>query len=457
MKTTEDYILELTTIFFIRKRMILSITVIISVAAILIAFFMPPIYAAVSHILVKGKRIEKSPESLDTSPLKAFELTKEDLNSEIEILTSHDVIRNTIGDLQTGKLLFHTEELSGKELLSLVKEIQGNLTSEIVPNSNVIKVTLLNKDPRHALLVLDHLLKQYMKYRALIYHPSQAAPFFKYQVEEYKNRLVQLEKQLNDLATHSDTADPLKEIENNLLIKQDLSQQLNVARSQLIEKKQYVSNLKQAIESNPIQFFSFIDNLSINAFADKLQGLVIEKGELLRKFHPESKKILRVEEQIDNTYSVLKSEVQSFLDDQENQERILREKIASLDLRTDDIDARNIELHAHSVSYNRIKMDLDLMQSSYNTLMKRWEEARIVNTSDENTLSLISITSQPYSSGTPVFPNKRTLIPIGVLVGLITGISLGFLSEYFDHTIKRPEDIDRFIGLPTLFSIPLKR
>ncbi len=457
MQTTEDYILELTTIFFIRKKMILNITVLISFAAILIAFFMPPIYAAVSHILVKGKRIEKSPESLDTSPLKAFELTKEDLNSEIEILTSHDVIRNTISHLQAEKLLFHTEELSGKELLGLVKEIQGNLTSEIVPNSNVIKVTLLNKAPQQALLILDHLLKQYMKYRALIYHPSQTAPFFKYQVEEYKNRLILLEKQLNALAIDSDTADPLKEIENNLLIKQELSRQLNVARSQLIERKQYVSNLKHAIESNPIQFFSFIDNLSINAFADKLQGLVIEKGELLRKFHPESQKILRVEEQIDSTYAVLKSEVHSFLDDQENQERILREKIASLDLRTNDIDTRNIELHALSVSYNRIKIDLDLMQTSYNTLMKRWEEARIVNTSDENTLSLISITSQPYSSGTPVFPNKRTLIPLGVLVGLITGVSLGFLSEYFNHTIKRPEDIDRFIGLPTLFSIPLKR
>lgn len=457
MQTTEDYILELTTIFFIRKKMILTITVLISFAAILIAFFMPPIYAAVSHILVKGKRIEKSPESLDASPVKAFELTKEDLNSEIEILTSHDVIRNTISHLQAKELLFHTEELSGKDLLRLVKEIQGNLTSEIVPNSNVIKVTLLNKAPKQALLVLDHLLKQYMKYRALIYHPSQTAPFFKYQVEEYKNRLAQLEKQLNGLAIDSETADPLKEIENNLLIKQELSRQLNVARSQLIEKKQYVSNLKHAIKSNPIQFFSFIDNLSINAFADKLQGLVIEKGEILRKFHPESQKVHRVEEQIDNAYAVLKSEVQSFLDDQENQERILREKIASLDLRTDDIDTRNIELHALAVSYNRIKQDLDLMQTSYNTLMKRWEEARIVNTSDENTLSLISITSQPYSSGTPVFPNKRTLIPLGVLVGLITGISLGFLSEYFDHTIKRPEDIDRFIGLPTLFSIPRKR
>lgn len=437
--------------------MILIIAVLISSAGILIAFFMPPIYSAVSHILVKGKRIEKSPESLDTTPLKAFELTKEDLNSEIEILTSHDVIRHTISHLQASKLLFHTQELTSEALLDLVKDIQGNLTSEIVPNSNVIKVTLLNKDSRQAVIILDHLLKQYMKYRALIYHPSQTAPFFKYQVEAYKDKLVRLEKQLNGLAMDSHTADPLKEIENNLIIKQELSRQVNVVRSQLIEKQQYVSNLKQAIESNPIQFFSFIDNLSINGFADKLQKLVIERGDLLRKFHPESQKVLRVDEQIDNAYSILKSEVQSFLDDQENQERILKEKIASLDLRTKNIDTRNIELHALLVSYNRTKMDLDLMQSSYTTLMKRWEEARIVNTSDENTLSLISITSQPYSSGIPVFPNKRTLIPIGVLVGLITGIALGFLSEYFDHTIKRPEDINRFIGLPTFFSIPLKR
>jgi capsular polysaccharide biosynthesis protein len=54
----------------------------------------------------------------------------------------------------------------------------------------------------------------------------------------------------------------------------------------------------------------------------------------------------------------------------------------------------------------------------------------------------------------PVFPNKKTFIPIGFIVGILLGFTIGFLREFFDHTFKRPEDVDNYLGLPTILSIP---
>ena len=265
-----------------------------------------------------------------------------------------------------------------------------------------------------------------------------------------------MEQQLDKLVAQYETADPLKEVENNLLIKQDLTQQLNMTESMMIEKQRQVKNLTTVINHDGVQFFAFIDNLSITSFSDKLQSLVIEKGDLLRKFHPESIKVFRVEEQIQNTYAFLKAEVSTYLSEQENQERILEEKVTSLKSRLKKINSRNITLHGLSISYDRIKKDLGLMQNSYTTLMTRWEETKIQSASDTNTLSLVSVSSKPYFSGSPIFPNKKTLIPVGILVGIITGLSLGFLLEYFDQRIKRPEDVRQFLGKPTLFSVPHK-
>jgi len=40
------------------------------------------------------------------------------------------------------------------------------------------------------------------------------------------------------------------------------------------------------------------------------------------------------------------------------------------------------------------------------------------------------------------------------VVGLILGIVLAFVMEYFDNSIRTPEDVERHLGLPVLTVIP---
>ncbi|MFS0596025.1 Wzz/FepE/Etk N-terminal domain-containing protein [Peribacillus frigoritolerans] len=53
----------------------------------------------------------------------------------------------------------------------------------------------------------------------------------------------------------------------------------------------------------------------------------------------------------------------------------------------------------------------------------------------------------------PVKPNPLLNIAIAVVVGLMAGIGLAFLLEYFDNTIKDEDDIERLLDLPLLGSI----
>ena len=45
-------------------------------------------------------------------------------------------------------------------------------------------------------------------------------------------------------------------------------------------------------------------------------------------------------------------------------------------------------------------------------------------------------------------------IGLGAIIGLILGLGLSFLFEYFDKTIKTPEDVEGYLGLPVLGTIP---
>ena len=56
---------------------------------------------------------------------------------------------------------------------------------------------------------------------------------------------------------------------------------------------------------------------------------------------------------------------------------------------------------------------------------------------------------------TPIRPDKRVDIAVGLLVGLILGVTLAFIRERLDRTVKTAEDIENQIAVPTLAMIPL--
>jgi capsular polysaccharide biosynthesis protein len=54
----------------------------------------------------------------------------------------------------------------------------------------------------------------------------------------------------------------------------------------------------------------------------------------------------------------------------------------------------------------------------------------------------------------PVKPQKKLIIAVSGLLGLMTSAFLVFLLEYLDNTLKTPADVERYLGLPVLGMIP---
>ena len=50
----------------------------------------------------------------------------------------------------------------------------------------------------------------------------------------------------------------------------------------------------------------------------------------------------------------------------------------------------------------------------------------------------------------PVKPNIKLNIAVALIIGLMISVSLAFLLEYLDNTIKTEEDVERILGYPVL-------
>jgi capsular polysaccharide biosynthesis protein len=57
---------------------------------------------------------------------------------------------------------------------------------------------------------------------------------------------------------------------------------------------------------------------------------------------------------------------------------------------------------------------------------------------------------------TPVKPNKLLNIIIVFAISLITCVGIVFVIEYFDDTIKNEIDIEKYLGLSVIGTIPKK-
>jgi len=92
-----------------------------------------------------------------------------------------------------------------------------------------------------------------------------------------------------------------------------------------------------------------------------------------------------------------------------------------------------------------------LSEEVYTTLERRYNEAMIAKTAS---LSDVSVTQPALVELAEKKPSLRFNALIGLLLGLVLGITGVFLVEYFDNTFKDESDVVRQVPLPVLASVP---
>ncbi len=456
MKRTEDYKREFISILFVQKHLIFWATFAIFLGAVLVATFWPATFTAEGSILVSGKQLtEPNPEALKPPEVRTLEVTLEDLQSEVEILRAPAVVSNALEYLSVS----YPDLLSqGAVPSDLVFEVSRNLSIETIPDSNVISIHYQNKNPAFAADFVNVLMEQYIIYRMNFYKAEVARlspKFLEEQIDGYLEELRENEDELIALVDATGVASPAEEIQNNIVLKKRLEESLSSLTSTYIDKKTTLTNLESALESKDLQYFSFVESEIIRDLSSNLANLLNERGKVARTYLPESEVMVRINEQIDTTFANLKAEVLSLVRNSRNELAAIEEKMSNLEAAIAIYADLNVAMGKQIIETERIKRESALLQASLESLSQRKGEVEIndmIGTGDAS-MRYVSILSRALTPSEATFPRPHIIIPLGVIIGLITGCTLGFLREYFDHTFKSPSDVQAYTGLPVLFSL----
>ncbi|MGI9316957.1 MAG: GumC family protein [bacterium] len=455
MVQAENYKREYAFIFFVQRKRILLTTLLMTAIACGVSYLYPPVYSANGSFLVKSKKIQKDPEALERAEQRLQPVEEQDLFSEMEILTSEEVMKQAVDSLESAEnaeeLLAQLGEIPDERYLVL----QKFFSAQVVPDSNVLDLKLLADSPIAAQTLLQAIMNQYIRYRDELYNPESLQVFFNQQLNRYRDDATQKEQEIRALISAGGVTQASTQIEHNIAIRKDFMNSITQLESEAVSQQLEVQHLEEWLAStDQVQFFSFIENKGIINLSAKFQDLYKQQQDILSRYLPDSEVAVLNQQQVLNAYNELRKEIRRYADDKKSQLKIIEGQIVVLAQAITDIEQENIDLRTNQIKLEQLEKDLSVIRNSYDIIFQRIQESMLGEDPQQNNLnSYISILTPAFADTDAVFPKPMVLIPLGIITGLILGLTLGFLYEFFDHTYKRPEEVEEKMKIPVVLSI----
>jgi len=128
----------------------------------------------------------------------------------------------------------------------------------------------------------------------------------------------------------------------------------------------------------------------------------------------------------------------------------LQIKIHELGLKEREINSRIATVPKYEREYRVIQRQQQIKETLYLYLLQKREET---NLALAMTVANIKIIDSAYTDGEPVWPKKKIVYLVALLIGLAVPVVLLYIIDLFDTKVHGKRDIDR-TGIPFLGDIP---
>jgi len=358
----------------------------------------------------------------------------------------------------------------------MIHDLSSNIVAEQVSQTDVIEVTFSWPSPEIANHVLKELFELFLFYHVEVHKTSsEDYSFLKQQVELTDRNLRRLEDKFQKFRENERIVSLPNQGRLLLENQSRLEALLKQTETKVAETQKTIQELKKKLSSQPkvVQLNSKVErNPMLDKLKVKLLDLELQKKKLESKYLPSSHLIKSIDDEILKVQNRLSLEQVSVTgqvttglnDNYSSTERELihaevqlvalnekREMVAKqLDWYSDELQ----KLNPYEMELRRLTRLIDIEGENHKFYRKRLEEARVTNLLDSRGVVNLRIIEPPRASSSPVQPKRMMVIGVGLVIGLVGGIGLAFLFEFFDHSLNTAMDVDRMIKVPYLASFP---
>lgn len=132
-------------------------------------------------------------------------------------------------------------------------------------------------------------------------------------------------------------------------------------------------------------------------------------------------------------------------------ERVIKE--LNLDLSPDELKKMIAVSSVGDTQIIRITVS-DVFPARATVIAEKMAELLPIRVSELEMPDNVKVVDKAKVPSSPVKPRPLMNIAIAGVLGIMVGLGIIFLIEYLDNTIKTPDDVQKYLGLPVLGSIP---
>ena len=201
-------------------------------------------------------------------------------------------------------------------------------------------------------------------------------------------------------------------------------------------------------------FLAILQNSFIQGLKAQLADLQRERSRLAERYLPQHPEMQKMDGSIQSLSEQVSDELEKAVASVESEYRTALAEEQSLQRELERGTAAARDLGRKAIDYGVLERQAETDRDVYQRLLARENELVVASNSRANNVRLIDRAEVPTG---PFSPDPWRNMFIATVLGLTLALGLVFGMEYFDDTIKTPEDITQKLKLPFLGLVPAVR
>lgn len=417
--------------------------------SLLISLITPPTYESETKIIAKERKSEAPLQQKNFFDYRTDRVAF--LQSQMEILQSKEVLSRVLRKLSksdrppTPKMI--------KDFQTRVKVISPK--GYDITSSDILLIQVQDSNPVRAADGANLATDEYINYTFELRGKSakQTIDFLEKQAQGRLEKMKQAEDQVKNYEGRvgPELAFLIATVKNkgaNTDLITFNNNYLNAVGA-LKETDSYLNQLKAMVHKGIVPQKIVRENPVLANVRDNIVKLENQLANLRSQFTDNYPKNIMLLKEIEFNKKLFNKEVKADLDGRSVDIIALESRVKSLKGVVDQYSA----LAQKQLEYSRIYRNYEVLEETYQELLRDIEKARLSQAMDTYKLASVEIVDRAQVPKVPIKPDIVLNTLIGALIGLILSLGLAFITDTLDHTLKSVEDVERHLDIPVLGSL----
>lgn len=457
----------------------------------------PRSYTSETRMFVRlGKEsVSLDPTATMHETISVNESRESEINSELEILRSRALLEDVVNQLGADEVLSRGSQGTPGWLDSLrlpleaastwlnggvsadekaINQLEKSISISSPRKSSVLIVQCKASDPRKAQKILDSFVGAYQVRHGKANRTAGSYDFFVSQTKLLDEQLADAKEELRDAKNE----DGVASIEGQ---RANVEAQANAIEVAMLENQRALSSaeakvsaLKKTLSELPekqLDEESNVPSAAADSMRNELYLVQIQEKEAASRYTALHPKVIALRRQVEETRKILAEEeasrshstrrlspvhqaVQTELATNQALAAAAKAECDSLKQQFEAVQTKIRALNDDEMRITKLSIKAKLLEESYQKYAINREQARIDSALETGRVSNVNLVQPPTYVAKPSSPLAKLTLAMGLVLATIGALLAALVAEYFDRSLRTPEQIEQELGVPVLFSVP---